>query len=294
MRIVTAALLTLALTGCVESHDESTDWWIVFSSNRTGNGDLYAIHPESLELLQITSSDVAEGAPRIDAVRNRIVHHRYEGDPEIARLYVGSTWLMDDPHGEIPPVWSAQGSDLTYVARSDSGYALVRAQADGSGSQPIFQSDVELKYPVVSSAGALTYFLRRTEAGWGIVELDERHAAFRTLIEIAGYAGHLALSSDDSSLAFDTRYEGDAEIAILDIETGQVRRVTRRAGNDLVPSFSPDGRFVIHAGDQDGNWDVWMTEITTGAQKRLTTDPSFDGGPVVVPDSTIRAALGAQ
>ena len=62
--------------------------------------------------------------------------------------------------------------------------------------------------------------------------------------------------------------------------------VTSYPGNQLSPSFSPDGSQIAFAwnGLAEDNFDIYVKLIGAGAALRLTTDPAFDFGPRWSPD----------
>ena len=62
--------------------------------------------------------------------------------------------------------------------------------------------------------------------------------------------------------------------------------LTNYSGNELQPSFSPDGNQVAFMwdGEQQDNWDIYVKLTGPGAPLRLTTDPHRDYGPAWSPD----------
>ncbi|MCD4727153.1 MAG: PDZ domain-containing protein, partial [Pirellulales bacterium] len=60
-------------------------------------------------------------------------------------------------------------------------------------------------------------------------------------------------------------------------ETGGVaRRLTSGAGNEWLPRFSPDGKWIAFTADYDGNTDVYVMQSTGGEPQRLTWHPGTD------------------
>jgi tricorn protease len=68
--------------------------------------------------------------------------------------------------------------------------------------------------------------------------------------------------------------EGDLWTAHLD--GSDVRRITTHPGNEVLPKFSPDGKWIAFAGDYDGNRDLFVMPAGGGEPKRLTWHPAAD------------------
>ena len=62
---------------------------------------------------------------------------------------------------------------------------------------------------------------------------------------------------------------------------GTATRLTADAGRDLLPRFSPDGRWIAFTGDYQGNRDVYVIPAGGGAARRLTfTSDVIDEAPL--------------
>lgn len=70
------------------------------------------------------------------------------------------------------------------------------------------------------------------------------------------------------------RAEGDLWLCNLD--GSSIRRITSHIGDETLPRFSPDGRWIAFAGLYDGNMDVYVMPTTGGEPRRLTWHPAGD------------------
>jgi len=66
------------------------------------------------------------------------------------------------------------------------------------------------------------------------------------------------------------------DLWIASTSGGQARRLTAHPGDELVPKFSPDGKWIAFTGQYDGNNDVFVVPTAGGEPKRLTYHPSDD------------------
>ena len=69
-------------------------------------------------------------------------------------------------------------------------------------------------------------------------------------------------------------YAGD--LWLVPSEGGIARRLTSDVGMELVPKFSPDGKWIAFTGQYEGNTDVYLIPSEGGEPKRLTYRPGFE------------------
>jgi len=87
-------------------------------------------------------------------------------------------------------------------------------------------------------------------------------------------------------IAFETTRDGNAEIYLLDAESGKLTNLTRHSAEDRAPAWRPDGGALALESHRDGNWEIYVLDLTSGALTRLTDDPAYDGAPAWSPDGT--------
>lgn len=275
--------VAIVLASCVP--EAPVDDVVVFSSGRSGDGDLYVLEggPQGPRLL--VGSAQSEGAPRWDPASRRVIHSRF--DSLGAVLFDGDRRLFRDPNGDVAPVWSVDGR-IAYVRQADGAWDVFTAMADGSGEVRQTDDDLTERYPAWSPDGSKLVYAKQLATGWDLHVMDVAGATESRLTETGVYVGHPAWSPTGTAIAFDRMYDGQTEIVILDLSDGGITRVTTNDANDLLPAWSSDGARLVFAGERDGNWDVWSYTVETGVTERLTTHPGFDGGPVFVPGSSVR------
>ncbi|MBX3251312.1 MAG: PD40 domain-containing protein [Myxococcales bacterium] len=89
---------------------------------------------------------------------------------------------------------------------------------------------------------------------------------------------------------------GFRDVALVDAETGETRRVTNDRAMDLGPAFSPDGRWLFFSSDRTGIANIYAYELVTGALRQVTNvvggayspDVSADGQRLVYLGYTTR------
>ena len=82
-------------------------------------------------------------------------------------------------------------------------------------------------------------------------------------------------SPDGHSIAFDAfDYDGHVHIWTIDAEGGNPRRVTTHAGDQTVPTWSHDGRWVYFSEDRGKGREIWRMRATGGEPDQITTGGS--------------------
>jgi eukaryotic-like serine/threonine-protein kinase len=82
-------------------------------------------------------------------------------------------------------------------------------------------------------------------------------------------------SPDGRQIAFDS-YTDDLHyhIWLIDADGGTPRRLTTQAGDENVPVWSHDGRWIYFSGDQGTGRDIWRVPPSGGVPERLTRGAS--------------------
>ena len=89
-----------------------------------------------------------------------------------------------------------------------------------------------------------------------------------------------------SLIAFETTRDGNAEIYLLDTDSGALTNLTRHQAEDRAPAWRPDGGALAFESHRDGNWEIYLLDLASGALTRLTDDLAYDGAPAWSPDGT--------
>jgi len=94
-----------------------------------------------------------------------------------------------------------------------------------------------------------------------------------------------AVEPGGNHIAFSSNRDGNWDIYLLEIETGDTRRLTATLGYEGRPSWSPDGQWITYEAYYEGNFDIWLMPVTGISEPiRLTTHPAMDLSPVWSPD----------
>jgi len=85
-------------------------------------------------------------------------------------------------------------------------------------------------------------------------------------------------------MAIAMRREG-GKSETLSFSTGPFKKITDMPGEEIFPSLSPDGQFVVYASRSSGNWDIYLKGIAEPKAVNLTRDSNhLDLEPALSPD----------
>jgi Tol biopolymer transport system component len=73
-----------------------------------------------------------------------------------------------------------------------------------------------------------------------------------------------AWSPDGTQVAFISSRTGNWELFLIEIATGQEKRLTENPATDIAPIWSPDGKQIAFLSDRDGVWAVYILELKSG------------------------------
>jgi TolB protein len=85
-----------------------------------------------------------------------------------------------------------------------------------------------------------------------------------------------AWSPDGTRVAFASTRTGNWELYLVEIATGQERRLTDHAAADYAPTWSPDGKQIAFLSDRGGAWAVYILDVRSGqVEKLLATGDAY-------------------
>src|SRR5215813_10979450 len=72
------------------------------------------------------------------------------------------------------------------------------------------------------------------------------------------------------------RPEGNADIYVVSAEGGQPRRLTTDPAEDIVPSWSRDGRRIYFTSNRSGRLQIWKMPAGEGDAAQMTRQGGFE------------------
>ncbi|MDN5874224.1 MAG: Tol-Pal system beta propeller repeat protein TolB [Sinobacteraceae bacterium] len=184
-------------------------------------------------------------------------------------------------------VRGAFATRIAYIKQmSDSGpWELIVADADGANAQVIVHSKGLLMSPDWSPNGKKIAYVEYDALQSHIYVQDVATGARHSVLARQGVNSAPAFSPDGDKLAVAlSSSPGNTDLYLLDLSSGDLRRLTHDAAIDTEPSWMPDGETIVFTSDRGGSPQIYAWHLDDGSVERLSWNGSYNTRAVVAPD----------
>lgn len=262
---------------------------IVFHSDRDSENsrrqyELYVMDPDGRNQQRLTGDNLNAFALRFDGEldfsqgsamgawspdgQSIGFHSDVGGDWNLYALDVASGAVREitrAPNDEVLIVWSPDGERIAYAAGPDERILIYVMDADGENVQKLTGQDLpelspettlEPVPPLMATATALV----------PPAAIVPRNATNTDLIQ----HWHPDWSADATQIVFASQEDSFIEeLYVVNVETGEVTRLTDNTYAEFNPIWLPDGRFVFTS-DREVIRNLWIMNADGSGLKRLT------------------------
>ena len=204
-----------------------------------------------------------------------------------ARLRYTAHFISDTIYQKLTGQRGAFTTRIAYVEVAKSGaYALIVADADGYGAQPILESPHQpIMSPSWSPDGRQIAYVS-FESGQPAVYIQDLTTGKREMVsQRVGINGAPSFSPDGKSLAMTlSSSPGNPDVYVMTLATKQLRRITTSDAIDTEPVWSPDGGSLYFTSDRGGTPQIYKVGAQGGEPQRVTFDGNYNANPRVSPD----------
>lgn len=124
---------------------------------------------------------------------------------------------------------------------------------------------------------------RRDVANIYLVQLDGR---IIKKITKTGMNNDPDFSPTGNHIVFVSDRDGDEDLYLYNIKTGETEKLIDNTARDFYPSFSPDGKEIVFVSNMDDiyNWEIYKVNVANKQISRLTKNRYWDGFPKFTQD----------
>lgn len=302
---VLAFILMLTVTGCSGEPSSPGDFvpteprpGILFTSDRSGNWDIYLVQADGSDLTQITDHPKVDADPDWSADGSKIAFRsRRDGSSDI--FVMGSDGsspinLIKDPadslDDEFAPRWNPDGETFSlytdrFLPRGNciSGFHQIAMLQFREGEYMIdlFDTIAGEQYSSTWSPDGrhLIFSSACRLPGFQLHIYDTETGETQKLTEEPISHTHPAWSHNGQYLAFTKNIDNNNEIFILNLSTHEQIQVTHNPAKDTMPTWSPDDSQIAFVSDRDGNDEIYIVDINGSNLVNVTQHPADDWYP---------------
>lgn len=253
---------------------------LVFSSDREGSRNIFAMNARGDELRQLTADGGSNFAPDWSPDGRFVAFHaNLDGDEDIYVLDTESGDLQaiteNDGVGDRDPAWSPDGRFIVYQSNPFGTWDIYAIGANGGSPERLTDDLADSFAPAWSPDGQRIAFTTNRDGNDEIYVMGTDGENERNLTN-SGASDKLPAWGPDGRLAFMSDRDGNGEIYIMDGSGGRPTNLTRHPAWDTQPAWSPDGSVIAFTTDRDNNSEIYLMDASGGNVTRLTDDPAED------------------
>lgn len=248
---------------------------LAFISNRTGKDEVYVGDLFMGEVKQITHDNAFAMTPRWAPEGSRLIYTSYfkSGFPDIYLINLANNARTEfasfqgtnsgarfSPDGlKVAMVMSGEGTPEIYMKPASGGKVSRLTRSDAVKSSPCFSPDSS-RIVFAAEPGPQLY----------IMAAAINAPAQRVGSGMGGYCAEPDwCRTDPNKIAFTFREGGRFQIAVLDLKTGQSKKVSKAAYDGVEPSWLADGRHLIYTARAAGTRALVLLDTESGRTMRL-------------------------
>ena len=269
---------------------------ILFSSNRSGQHDLYRMDANGGQVTNLTNTPgVEEYSPVLSADGAHIAYTRW-GEDGIQIYVMGADGsnplsLTNSIYSNHFPSWAPDGTRLTFT-REFTDFEIFTMQADGSQQTNLTNRSGLDRMSEWSPDGTRIAFYSEWDGDAEIYLINPDGSGETRLTDNGAYDFGPSWSPDGTKLLFySDRDASTYEIYRMDADGSNVVRLTNNTYNDYQPRWSPDGAKIAFYRNLEGNYDIFVMNADGTGEVQLTFEAGDDYQPSWGPPDSSQASF---
>ncbi len=189
------------------------------------------------------------------------------------------------------PRWSPDGKRIVFISNRSGVNQLYLINRDGGEAERITDCPKGVSNPVWSPCGEKVAFLIRLEKGEAFIQKEDEEDKLTPYVTTS-----MKYKSDDRGFHDNSH----SQVAIVDMETREVRRVTDDEYDYALHSWSPDGKHLAFSTDktEDKDFsfksDLYIFQLDTGVYQQINEGSGYYGEASWSPDGKHLAYIGHE
>lgn len=264
--------------------------WVIFQSNRDGNWELYVAptsgeNPDAVQ--RVTFNHVAIDSDPVWGPNNFVVYETTRHgnwDLYMIDMATGLEYrLTDDLSDDINPVWSDDGSRIAFQSdRVDENgdrrwqiYEInlrnrsITRLSDGTGI------DVEPHYAHNGQQIAFrSYEAAGENSSLMLMDADGRNRM--SISDTEGDATNAAWSPSDRYIAYQSDLDGDLDVYVYELATGNTRQISDNDIADYAPTWLCDDERVVFTSDVTDDPNIFEANVQPITDPGIKVDEDAD------------------
>jgi TolB protein len=259
------------------------------------NAEIYLYALETGKTVNLTNSPKFEADPSFSPDGKQIA---FIGDRDgNYEIYVMDTAgmnvrrLTDHPSSESHPVFSPDGTQIAFTSdRENESADVYLINADGSGeAKPLTHwSSQETVEPGCWSPDGTQIAFYSDHGGQGddiYVVSAEIFRPQKLLAEAEQNLGYASYSPDGKQILYQAELKNKSgELRLFTLESGQTRTLLKTENPDILPAFSPDGKWIALQNKMASNTEICLIRPDGSGLTNLTNNAARDLSPAFSPD----------
>ena len=262
---------------------------MLFSSNRDGNSEIYALNLANQSVPRLTNSPAQDAQPALapDSVQVAYVTNQ-DGNNEIYLAGLDGRVplnLTNNPGDDQQPAWSPDGNWIVFTTNRDGNQEIYVMRRDGSQVRNLTNNAANDFAPTWFSVGGLLgaqdwiAFTSTRDGNQEVYKVRPDGSGLTNLTQNPASDHSPAGFSGGAILAFVSDRTGNSEIYTMTDTGASLTNLTNNTAQDLDPAFNPGGNWIAFATDRDANLEVYVVGSAGGTAYNLTRNPSQDRYP---------------
>jgi TolB protein len=198
--------------------------------------------------------------------------------------------LTDHPAYDSLARWAPDGRRIVFTSDRTGKPQLWEIDADGRNLRRLRGNDATEYQSDPSPDGRQLAFLSNIDGPERLLLLDLRQATVRDLVRHGESTvfGNPHWSPDGRLVTFSSDHRIGHQIYVVDVATGEERRLSALARGGCEPRFSRDGTKVVYVsrGHMQPTSQLVAHELSTGSETTLVDWPALNYDPVYSPDGS--------